>query len=92
MSLWVFGLAIMIYFIIELFSFILFCETILLYKIWLTSIYLMNRLSTLEDLARAKIKKLTQGMVEQSKAMAAAKTEDEKDVIVGLPSFLCSDC
>lgn len=30
------------------------------------------------------IKKLTQGMSDQNKAMAAAKTEDEKDAIVGL--------
>lgn len=40
-----------------------------------------ERLSTVEDLARAMIKKLTQGMSDQNKAMAAAKTEDEKDAI-----------
>ncbi|GAA0184655.1 hypothetical protein LIER_31943 [Lithospermum erythrorhizon] len=40
-----------------------------------------ERLSTVEDLARAKIKKLTQGMVDHNKTMAAAKTEDEKDAI-----------
>ncbi|KAK4363967.1 hypothetical protein RND71_015325 [Anisodus tanguticus] len=40
-----------------------------------------ERLSTVEDLARAMIKKLTQGMADQNKALAAAKTEEEKDAI-----------
>ncbi|XP_031117947.1 apoptosis inhibitor 5-like protein API5 [Ipomoea triloba] len=40
-----------------------------------------ERLSTTEDLARAMNKKLTQGMAEHNKAMAAAKTEEEKDAI-----------
>ncbi|KAL2476392.1 Apoptosis inhibitory protein 5 (API5) [Abeliophyllum distichum] len=40
-----------------------------------------ERLSTIEDLAKAMNKKLTQGMAEHNKAMAAAKTEEEKDVI-----------
>ncbi|KAI5662455.1 hypothetical protein M9H77_21778 [Catharanthus roseus] len=40
-----------------------------------------ERLSTIEDLARSMIKKLTQGMADQNKAMTAAKTEDEKDNI-----------
>ncbi|KAL3821231.1 hypothetical protein ACJIZ3_007136 [Penstemon smallii] len=40
-----------------------------------------ERLSTIEDLAKAMNKKLTQGMTEHNKAMAAAKTEEEKDVI-----------
>lgn len=31
-------------------------------------------------------KKLTQGMAEHNKAMAAAKTEDEKELIVGFPA------
>ncbi|KAL0282628.1 UNVERIFIED_CONTAM: Apoptosis inhibitor 5-like protein API5 [Sesamum angustifolium] len=38
-------------------------------------------LSTIEELAKAMNKKLTQGMAEHNKAMAAAKTEDEKEVI-----------
>ncbi|RWR96379.1 apoptosis inhibitor 5-like protein API5 isoform X1 [Cinnamomum micranthum f. kanehirae] len=37
-----------------------------------------ERLSNVEDLARATMKKLTQGMSEHNKAMAAAKTDDEK--------------
>ncbi|XP_059661467.1 apoptosis inhibitor 5-like protein API5 [Cornus florida] len=40
-----------------------------------------ERLSTIEDLARTMIKKLTQGMVEHNKAMAAAKNDDEKDIV-----------
>lgn len=43
----------------------------------------------MEDLAKAMNKKLTQGMAEHNKAMAAAKTEEEKNVIVGfLPSTI----
>lgn len=41
-----------------------------------------NRLSTTEELAKAMNKKLTQGMAEHNKAMAAAKTEEEKETIV----------
>ncbi|XXG61469.1 hypothetical protein AAC387_Pa05g0074 [Persea americana] len=37
-----------------------------------------HRLTNVEDLARSAMKKLTQGMVEHNKAMAAAKTEDAK--------------
>uniref|UniRef100_A0A5B7BF11 Putative apoptosis inhibitor 5 n=1 Tax=Davidia involucrata TaxID=16924 RepID=A0A5B7BF11_DAVIN len=40
-----------------------------------------ERLSTIEDLARAMMKKLTQGMTEHNKAMAAAKTDEEKDTV-----------
>ncbi|XP_071905243.1 apoptosis inhibitor 5-like protein API5 isoform X3 [Coffea arabica] len=40
-----------------------------------------ERLSTIEDLTRSMIKKLTQGMDDQNKAMKAAKTEEEKDDI-----------
>ncbi|KAM3287065.1 apoptosis inhibitor 5-like protein API5 [Capsicum chacoense] len=40
-----------------------------------------ERLSTVEDLARSMIKKLTQGMADQNKALAAAKTDEEKDAI-----------
>lgn len=43
---------------------------------------LCGRLTNVEDLARAAMKKLTQGMVEHNKAMAAAKTEDAKADIV----------
>ncbi|KAM7525055.1 hypothetical protein LguiA_014957 [Lonicera macranthoides] len=37
-----------------------------------------ERLSCVEDLARATMKKLTQGMAEHNKAMATAKTEEAK--------------
>ncbi|KAK9152926.1 hypothetical protein Sjap_000406 [Stephania japonica] len=37
-----------------------------------------ERLTNAEDLARGTMKKLTQGMAEHNKAMAAAKTEEEK--------------
>ncbi|KAF8391288.1 hypothetical protein HHK36_023590 [Tetracentron sinense] len=40
-----------------------------------------ERLSNVEDLARATMKKLTQGMSEHNKAMAAAKTAEAKDTI-----------
>lgn len=40
-----------------------------------------ERLSTIEDLTRAMLKKLTQGMAEHNKAMAAAKTDEEKSNI-----------
>lgn len=51
----------------------------------LTWFFWCNRLTTIEDLAKAMNKKLTQGMAEHNKAMAAAKTEDEKELIVGFP-------
>lgn len=40
------------------------------------------RLANVEDLARATMKKLTQGMAEHNKVMAAAKTDDVKASIV----------
>ncbi|KAK8494525.1 hypothetical protein V6N12_033764 [Hibiscus sabdariffa] len=40
-----------------------------------------ERLSSVEDLTRATIKKLTQGMAEHNKAMAAAKSDEAKDKI-----------
>ncbi|MBA0811656.1 hypothetical protein Gohar_003532, partial [Gossypium harknessii] len=40
-----------------------------------------ERLSSVEDLTRATIKKLTQGMAEHNKAMAAAKSDEAKDNI-----------
>ncbi|XP_011045889.1 PREDICTED: apoptosis inhibitor 5-like [Populus euphratica] len=42
---------------------------------------LTERLSGVEDLTRATMKKLTQGMAEQNKAMAAAKSDEAKDSI-----------
>eukprot|EP00262_Sarcandra_glabra_P000246 TRINITY_DN10310_c0_g1_i1.p1 TRINITY_DN10310_c0_g1~~TRINITY_DN10310_c0_g1_i1.p1 ORF type:complete len:544 (+),score=111.51 TRINITY_DN10310_c0_g1_i1:289-1920(+) len=38
----------------------------------------IERLTNVEDLARATMKKLTQGMAEHNKTMAAAKTDEEK--------------
>ncbi|KAI4306414.1 hypothetical protein L6164_029693 [Bauhinia variegata] len=40
-----------------------------------------ERLSNIEELTRATIKKLTQGMAEQNKAMAAAKSDEDKQKI-----------
>ncbi|KAK4345052.1 hypothetical protein RND71_035228 [Anisodus tanguticus] len=40
-----------------------------------------ERLKCVEELARATIKKLTQGMVEHNKAFAAAKSDEEKEKI-----------
>ncbi|XP_044461045.1 apoptosis inhibitor 5-like protein API5 isoform X1 [Mangifera indica] len=40
-----------------------------------------ERLTTVEDLTRATMKKLTQGMAEHNKAMAAAKSDGAKDKI-----------
>ncbi|GFZ12415.1 apoptosis inhibitory protein 5 [Actinidia rufa] len=40
-----------------------------------------ERLRTIDDLSKAMVKKLTQGMAEQNKLMAAAKTDGEKDII-----------
>ncbi|KAG4143708.1 hypothetical protein ERO13_D06G208800v2 [Gossypium hirsutum] len=40
-----------------------------------------ERLSSVEDLTRATIKKLTQGMAEHNKTMAAAKSDEAKDNI-----------
>ncbi|XP_052207537.1 apoptosis inhibitor 5-like protein API5 isoform X2 [Diospyros lotus] len=40
-----------------------------------------ERLRTTEDLTKAMVKKLTQGMSEHNKAMTAAKTDEEKDII-----------
>lgn len=36
----------------------------------------------MEELTRATMKKLTQGMAEKNKAMAAAKSDEAKDTIV----------
>ncbi|KAK6932639.1 Apoptosis inhibitory 5, partial [Dillenia turbinata] len=41
----------------------------------------VERLSNIEELARATMKKLTQGMAEHNKAMAAAKTDEAKENI-----------
>lgn len=41
-----------------------------------------ERLTTVEDLTRATMKKLTQGMAEHNKAMAAAKSDEAKDNVV----------
>ncbi|CAK9137851.1 unnamed protein product, partial [Ilex paraguariensis] len=40
-----------------------------------------ERLGIVEDLARAMIKKLTQGMAEHNRLMTAAKTDEEKNII-----------
>ncbi|XP_022724373.1 apoptosis inhibitor 5-like protein API5 isoform X1 [Durio zibethinus] len=40
-----------------------------------------ERLSSVEDLTRATMKKLTQGMAGHNKAMAAAKSDEAKDII-----------
>ncbi|XP_057466290.1 apoptosis inhibitor 5-like protein API5 [Actinidia eriantha] len=40
-----------------------------------------ERLRTIDDLSKAMVKKLTQGMAEQNKLMAAAKTDEERDII-----------
>lgn len=42
-----------------------------------------------EELARATMKKLTQGMAEHNKAMAAAKSDEAKDNIVNLLFRFC---
>uniref|UniRef100_A0A6N2KXS7 Uncharacterized protein n=1 Tax=Salix viminalis TaxID=40686 RepID=A0A6N2KXS7_SALVM len=41
----------------------------------------IERLNSVEDLTRATMKKLTQGMAEHNKAMAAAKSDEAKDNI-----------
>ena len=43
----------------------------------------------MEELARATMKKLTQGMAEHNKAMAAAKSDEAKDNIVSLLFETC---
>lgn len=40
------------------------------------------RLNNVEEFTRATIKKLTQGMAENNKSMADAKTDEEKEKIV----------
>lgn len=45
---------------------------------------LWYRLNNVEELTRATMKKLTQGMAEHSKAMAAAKSDEAKGSIVSL--------
>lgn len=46
--------------------------------------YPVSRLSNVEELTRATMKKLTQGMAEHNKAMAAAKSDEAKNNIVSL--------
>lgn len=43
-----------------------------------------SRLKNVEEFTRATIKKLTQGMAENNKSMADAKTDEEKEKIVSL--------
>lgn len=50
--------------------------------------YICFRLSNVEDLTRATMKKLTQGMAEHNKAMAAAKSDEAKGTIVSFLSFV----
>lgn len=45
------------------------------------------RLNNVEEFTRATIKKLTQGMAENNKSMADAKTDEEKEKIVSF--ILC---
>ncbi|KAJ4830682.1 hypothetical protein Tsubulata_027994 [Turnera subulata] len=50
-----------------------------------------ERLSNVEELTRATMKKLTQGMAEHNKAMAAAKSDQEKETVPlhsKTPSFI----
>lgn len=49
-----------------------------------------SRLKNVEDFARATIKKLTQGMAEDNKSMANAKTDEEKEKIVSLIMWFVS--
>lgn len=42
------------------------------------------RLNNIEELTRATMKKLTQGMAEHNKSMAAAKTDEAKEKIVSI--------
>lgn len=52
-----------------------------------------ERLTTVEDLTRATMKKLTQGMADHNKEMAAAKTDEAKEKIVSLfLEIVCSFC
>lgn len=53
------------------------------------NLYCSFRLSNVEELTRATMKKLTQGMAEHNKAMAAAKSDEAKEGIVSLFSIGC---
>lgn len=48
------------------------------------------RLTNVEDLTKATMKKLTQGMSEHNKAMSAAKTDEEKSSVVRTLTFSLS--
>lgn len=50
------------------------------------------RLSSIEEIARAAMKKLTQGMAEHNKAISAAKTEEAKAKIVSFLDTTHSNC
>ena len=47
------------------------------------------RLTSVEELTRATMKKLTQGMAEHNKAMAAAKSDEAKGSIVSFLERFC---
>jgi len=49
-------------------------------------------LNNVEEFTRATIKKLTQGMDENNKSMAGAKTDEEKEKIVSSTSRLMVLC
>ena len=51
---------------------------------WVTFVGLFSRLSNIEELTRATMKKLTQGMAEHNKAMSAAKSDEAKEKVVSL--------
>lgn len=51
----------------------------------MTTLAWWGRLSSTEEVVRNAMKKLTQGMADHNKAMAAAKTEEAKSKIVSSP-------
>lgn len=66
-------------------SFLLFCGHIF-------GLFSFIRLNNVEEFTRATIKKLTQGMDENNKSMAGAKTDEEKEKIVSSCSMFFLSC
>lgn len=70
-------------------DFLSFLSNVFIFMNWYLSFNIRFRLTSVEELTRATMKKLTQGMAEHNKAMAAAKSDEAKGSIVSFLGRFC---
>lgn len=82
---WSVGCLIFCFFLLK--ALLNFHSSLSILSIWIDGLshFWHYRLTNVEELTRATIKKLTQGMDEHNKAMAAAKSDEAKSNIVSSP-------